>query len=245
MHKKTEKTYQNIQKRFNQGCVTYGLLEDGDRILIGLSGGKDSMMLTRLMALRARIFKPRIEVEAVHVVMDNIAYEMDYGWMETFCRSFGIKLNIVHTNFEVRADAEKTPCFLCSWHRRKALFGYATEHGFNKVALGHHQDDILTTWLMNISFEGNAQPSMLPKLKMEHYPITIIRPLCLVSEQLLREESAMEGLVHEKRACPYEKETMRTKMNGLFKQLDEMSPEVRHSMWQALMGMRGEICDKP
>lgn len=244
MKKNSEKTYKTIQQRFNQGCVAYGLLEDGDRILIGLSGGKDSLMLTQLLAMRARIFKPRIEVEAVHVVMDNISYEMDCGWMESFCKSLGIKLHVLHTSFEVRADAKKTPCFLCSWHRRKTLFEYATEHGFNKVALGHHQDDILTTWLMNISFEGNAKPSMLPKLRMEHYPITIIRPLCLVPERLLREEATTEELVHERRACPYEKETMRSKMEGLFRQLDEMSTEVRHSMWQALTGMTDTACGK-
>lgn len=228
-----------IQRKFNQGCVDYGLLEDGDRILVGLSGGKDSLLLTRLLAERSRIYKPRIEVEAVHVVMDNVAYDMDTEWIGEYCRQLGITLHVVHTSFEVRPDSQKTPCFLCSWNRRKALFSFAAEHGFNKVALGHHQDDILTTWLMNITFEGNASATMRPRLTLEHYPITIIRPLCLVPERLLSAYAESHQLVHAKQPCPYETTTNRSRMQDVLHQLENLGPEVRHSMWRA-MGLDGK-----
>ena len=84
-----------IKKKFDLGCVDFHLLEDGDRILIALSGGKDSLMLARLMAQRSRIYKPKIEVEAAHVIMDNIPYETDRTYLQEFCNELGIRLHIL------------------------------------------------------------------------------------------------------------------------------------------------------
>lgn len=225
---------ENIRKKFNKGCVDYGLLEDGDRILIALSGGKDSLMLTRLLAERSRIFRPSIRVEAAHVVMDNIPYETDRTWLESFCTELGIRLHILHTRFDESTDRRKTRCFLCAWNRRKVLFQFAEREGFNKVALGHHQDDILTTWLMNITFEGNAS-SMMPRLKLEHYPLEIIRPLCLVQEEWIRQAADRLGFVGQKVKCPWEEVTRRHDISLIFKQITDLNPEARHSMWNALM----------
>lgn len=223
-----------IQKKFNKGCVDYGLLEDGDRILIALSGGKDSLMLTRLLAERSRIFRPSIRVEAAHVVMDNIPYETDRTWLESFCTELGIRLHVLHARFDESTDRRKTRCFLCAWNRRKVLFQFAEREGFNKVALGHHQDDILTTWLMNITFEGNAS-SMMPRLKLEHYPLEIIRPLCLVQEEWIRRAADGLGFVGQKVKCPWEEVTRRHDISLIFKQITDLNPEARHSMWNALM----------
>lgn len=227
-------TEQRIKRKFNKACVDYHLLEDGDRILVALSGGKDSLMLTRLLAERSRIFRPKIEVEAAHVVMDNIPYESDRAYLLDFCQELGIPCHILHSSFDESTDGRKTKCFLCAWNRRKALFTFAKEHGFNKVALGHHQDDIITTWLMNITFEGNAG-SIQPMLQMEHYPILLIRPLCLVEEQWIREVAEAEGFHRQKVACPYEDVTRRTTMNQIFHQLQSINPEARYSMWKAML----------
>lgn len=182
-----------IQKLFRKGCAEYGLLEDGDRILIALSGGKDSLELVRLLAGQQRIYKPHISVEAAHVLMDNIPYETDRSYLSRFCENVGVKLHILHTSFEEREGSKKPRCFLCSWARRKTLFSFATDNGFNKIALGHHQDDILVTLLMNMAFEGSIQ-TMPPRLTMEHYPVTVIRPLCLVPESLIAAVAETEGL---------------------------------------------------
>lgn len=224
---------EKIQRKFNKGCVDYGLLEDGDRILIALSGGKDSLMLCKLLAERSRIFRPQIRVEAAHVIMDNIPYESDRTYLETFCKDFGIPFHLLHSCFDESTDPRRTKCFLCAWNRRKTLFGFAQEEGFNKVALGHHQDDILTTWLMNITFEGNAS-TMLPRLKLEHYPIEIIRPLCLVQEDWIREAANELGFVGQKAKCPYEEATRRHDISKIFKQLEQLNPEARYSMWKAM-----------
>lgn len=222
-------------KLFHRACADYNLLADGDRVLVALSGGKDSLMLTRLMAQQAKIHVPRIEVEAVHVIMDNIPYESDSNYLKEFCNTEGIKLTLLHTSFdEERAAKSKKPkCFLCSWHRRKAIFNYAAEHNYNKVALGHHMDDFLVTMLMNLTFEGSFS-SMLPSMPMRHYPITIIRPLCLIPEKKIIEVAEADNFRKQKKLCPYERETMRTTMDSLLKQIEQLNPEARYSMWHAL-----------
>lgn len=223
----------DIQKLFNKACVKYALLHDGDRILIALSGGKDSLMLTRLLAQRARIYKPHIEVEAVHVVMDNIPYETDRTYLQDFCRQCGITLTILHSHFDESTDPRKTKCFLCAWNRRKAIFEYASSNGFNKVALGHHQDDIIHTLLMNMTFEGSLS-TIAPILPLEHYPISLIRPLCLVPEQKIKDFASLAGFQKQKVACPYEQTTNRSSIASVFAEMERLNPEARHSLWHAV-----------
>lgn len=228
------KSEQQVFKRFNKGCVDYRLLEDGDRILIALSGGKDSLELVRMLAQRARIYKPHIEVEAAHIIMDNIPYETDRSYLLEFCREQGVRLHILHSSFDESTDPRKTRCFLCAWNRRKTLFEFAVTQGFNKIALGHHMDDILVTFLMNITFEGSAS-TMLPSLRLKHYPLTIIRPLCLVHEADIRKVAEELQFAKQKAQCPYEETTRRSDMQQIFQQLEQLNPEARYSLWRAMM----------
>lgn len=223
-----------IKRKFNQACTDYQMLADGDKILIAISGGKDSMLLAQLLSERSRIFKPQIQVEAIHVVMDNLPIDPNINWIKQYCSQLELPLNITHTSFSITSDKKKTPCFLCSWHRRKAIFEYATNHGFNKIALGHHQDDIIITWLMNITFEGNASPAMHPVVAMQHYPISIIRPLCLVHEEWIANYSDTHNTVHQQTPCPHSHSTRRTDMTSIFHQLQALNPEARYSLWHAI-----------
>lgn len=222
-----------IWRHFSKGLTDYGLLADGDRILIGLSGGKDSIALLELMAKRARIYRPHIELEALHVRMKNIAYESDTSYLEQFAAGCGVRLTVRETSFDSSTDTRKSPCFLCSWNRRKMLFNVAQELGCNKIALGHHQDDILHTMLLNLSFQG--QFSTMPvRLQMRKFPMTIIRPLCMVQEADLKQWAALRGYAPQKKLCPYETDSHRSDMKELFATIEQMSPEARHSMWNAL-----------
>ena len=141
----TQLLERRIWRHFSKGLTDYRLLDEGDRILIGLSGGKDSLALLEFMARRARIYRPHIELAALHVRMTNIAYESDTDWLERFAAAQGVRLIVRETGFDPSTDTRKSPCFLCSWNRRKTLFTVAQELGCNKIALGHHQDDILHT----------------------------------------------------------------------------------------------------
>ena len=235
-----EKMIRRIEKRFSKGVVEYGLIEDGDKILIGLSGGKDSLALVELLAKRARVFKPKFSVVAVHVVMKNIPYQSDIKYLKEYVESFGVPFVLYETEFDATTDSRKSPCFLCSWNRRKALFTVAKENGCNKIALGHHMDDILETLLMKITYQG-AFSSMPPRLVMKKFDMMIIRPMCLVHESDLIEMAQVRGYRKQVKNCPYESQSSRSTMKGILKQLEAMNPEARYSLWGSMTNVQEEL----
>ena len=242
MGKLTEeaKLMRRIEQRFMKGIVQYGLIEEGDKILVGLSGGKDSLALLELLARRSRIYKPRFSVVAVHVVMTNIAYESDMDYLRTYAEGLGGPFVRYETSFDPSTDNRKSPCFLCSWNRRKALFTVAKEQGCNKIALGHHMDDILETLLMNMTFQG-AFSTMPPRLVMRKFDMTIIRPMCLVHESDLVEMAALRGYRKQIKNCPYEKDSHRSDMKDLLKRLEAMNPEARFSLWSSMNNVQADL----
>lgn len=228
-----------IRERFVKAFVTYRLLEDGDHVLVGLSGGKDSLCLLEMLGKRARIDQPRFRVEAIHVRMENISYETSTDYLEQFCKTLDVPLHIVTTRFE--PSEQKPPCFLCSWYRRKAVFNLAQELGCNKIALGHHQDDLLHTCLMNQFYQGRFD-TMPALLKMRKMPLSIIRPLCMVEEQDIRRYAELRGYEKQVKLCPYETASHRDDMRRLFGQIQQMNPEARHSLWNAIV-RAGKLVD--
>ncbi len=223
--------FKRLHERFVKAFVTYRLLEDGDHVLVGLSGGKDSLLLTELLAKRATISRPAFKVEAVHVRMDNISYESSTDYLTDFCNHLGVKLHIVNTRFE--ADEKKPPCFLCSWYRRKELFNLAQQLGCNKIALGHHRDDLIHTCLMNLMYQGRFD-TMPARLQMKKMPLNIIRPLCLIDESDIAVYAQMTGYEKLIKQCPYEHDTHRTAVAKLYSEIERMNPEARYSIWNAL-----------
>lgn len=236
MPKPTEeqKLTARLQRRFRKAIREFSLIEDGDSILIGLSGGKDSLFLVEMLGRQARISKPAISVHAIHIRMENIKYESDTKYLEDFCERHGVKLHVVTTGFDMSTDSRKSPCFLCSWNRRKQIFMKAQELGCNKIALGHHQDDIIHTSLMNQIFQGHFS-TMPARLKMRKMPITIIRPLCMEEEADIRCYAEQQGYEKQKKLCPYETDSHRSSVAHLFEEIERMAPEARFSMWNALM----------
>ena len=229
-----------LNERFVRAMATYHLIEDDDRILVGLSGGKDSLLLLELLAKRAKILHPRFEVEALHVRMENIHYETDTSYLQAFCDDLGVRLHVRTTRFEMGSPADardarrqKQPCFLCSWMRRKEIFNLAQELGCNKIALGHHQDDILHTALMNLCFQSRFA-SMPARLKMRKMPLTIIRPLCMIDERDIKAYAELQGYQKQQKFCPYETDSHRTAIKRLYEEMERISPEVRYSIWGAL-----------
>ena len=231
-----------LYKRFQKALTDYSMLSDGDRILIALSGGKDSLCLLEMLARRQRIIKPRIEVEAVHVRMRNIHYESDTTYLESFASLHSVPLHIITTEFDNTKETNKPACFLCSWHRRKALFRFAQDNGFNKISLGHHMDDIIHTAMLNQFFQGSFS-TMPAVMQMGKMPLTIIRPLCLEKESDIKEYAELCGYEKQIKLCPYEKVSNRTDMQRIFDEIERINPEARYSIWHALE-KDGKICTK-
>ena len=229
-----ERLFKKLNERFVRAFATYKLLEDDDHVLIGLSGGKDSLLLTELLAKRARIEHPYFSIEALHVRMEAVSYETSADYLQRFCDKLGVPLHIRTTSFD-SSRKSKPPCFLCSWNRRKQLFNLAQELGCNKIALGHHQDDIIHTALMNLTFQGRFG-TMPARLKMRKMPLTIIRPLCLIGEADIRRYAELCGYKQQLKHCPYEHDTHRTSVRQLFADMEQLNPEARFSMWKAIEG---------
>ena len=233
-----------LKRQFVEAFSTYKLLADDDRILVGLSGGKDSLCLLEFLAKRSQIHHPRFSVEAIHVRMANISYESSTEYLEQFCLEFGVRLHTVTTSFDTgeidnnKSDAsnlrrQKQPCFLCSWNRRKQMFNLAQQLGCNKIALGHHQDDLLLTTLMNLTFQGRFD-TMPAKLVMRKMPLEIIRPLCLMHESDIRRYAELRGYRKQTKICPYDHDSHRADIRKVFDELQALNPDARSSIWNAL-----------
>ena len=232
-----ERLLRKIEEKVKKAIFEYGLIVDGDRILIGLSGGKDSLALVDLLGRRSKIFRPKFEVVVVHIVMTNIPYRSDLEYLRSCAEAYGLPFIVHETCFDPTTDRRKSPCFLCSWTRRKALFELAKAHGCNKIALGHHQDDLLETLLMNMIHQG-AFGTMPPRLKMDKFAMEIIRPLCLVEErELVR---LAEALAYRKQLknCPYESASSRSEMKEVLARLEAINPEARYSLWASMTNIQ-------
>ena len=241
-----------LTKRFHKACADYGLIADGDHILIGLSGGKDSLALVEFLGKRAQVYVPSFKVTAVHVREKERDYHSDLSYLEDFCARARVPFVVRDTEIgdeamrrdgEEEKSKEKHPCFLCSWYRRKVLFDVAKELGCNKIALGHHKDDLVETLLMNLIFQGSIA-TIPPLLQMEKMPIQMIRPLCLIEEKDIQRYAELSQYVKQQKLCPLEKVSSRAEVKQLLKQLEMMNPNVRDSIYGAMENIKADYLPK-
>ena len=237
-----------ITQRFHKACANYDLLADGDHVLIGLSGGKDSLLLTELLGRRSKIYKPRFTVTALHVRVKERDYQTDLSYLESFCAEAGVPLIVRDTEIgeppaNAKANANPDPCFLCSWYRRKTLFNVAQELGCNKIAFGHHRDDVIDTLLMNLIYQG-AFATMPPMLQLDKMPIRIIRPLCLIDEADIQAYATERGYQKQTKLCPFEHVSSRTQVKQLLADIKALNPEAADSIYAAMTNIKTEYLPK-
>lgn len=223
-----------ILRSFREGVKEFQLITPSDVILIGLSGGKDSLALLGMMGDMLRRSNRAFTLHALHVRMAGVDYQSDTTYLRQQCERNGIAFHERLVSFEADRNERRTPCFLCSWNRRKTLFEVAQELGCNKIALGHHQDDILHTALMNLSYAGTFS-TMPCYLQMQKMPLAIIRPLCMVKESLLKQWATVAEYQPLEKLCPHERASKRTDIAHLFEQLEAQNPEFRANLWNALL----------
>ena len=217
----------------------YGMLEDGDKIAVGVSAGKDSLTLLCAMAEIRRFYPKKFDLLAITV---DMGFEgMDFSPVKRFCEELGVEYEIVPTQiskiiFDVRK--EKNPCSLCAKMRRGALYNYAKERGCNKVALGHHFDDVVETFMLNLFFEGRLG-CFQPVTYLSNTDITLIRPMIYMPEKDVRYFASKTELPIQKSPCPADGNTEREEMKKLLSSLERENKGLRYRIFGAIQ--RGGI----
>lgn len=226
-------------RKVGKAVYDYGLIEAGDRILVGVSGGKDSLALLEVLALRARDPKQQYTVLAAHIAVENVAYEVDADYIQAFCDRLGVKLVQRTISTTVHEGSDKPVCFVCSWNRRKTLFEIAREEDCNKLALGHHRDDAVESLLMSMMFNGTIA-SMPPKLDMFDHSFTLIRPLIYLTNEETQQYALFRDFKKQKKNCPHERATQRTAVAELIRQMEALSPHVKGNLFAAMKNIQAE-----
>ncbi len=212
----------------------YGMIQEGDKIAVGLSGGKDSMTLLVLLAKMRAYYPKRYELEAVTI--DMSLGGMDFTPAEDFCRELDVPFRRVQTQigpiiFDYRK--EKNPCSMCAKMRRGALNQALLDQGFNKVALGHHLDDAVETFLMSLMFEGRVS-CFEPVTYLDRTGITQIRPMLYVPEQTIAHFAERMRLPVVHNVCPADKHTKREETKLLISQLHSQYPDLKAKIFGAM-----------
>ncbi|MBP5423324.1 MAG: tRNA 2-thiocytidine(32) synthetase TtcA [Paludibacteraceae bacterium] len=238
-----QKEIDRIYKKVRDAIDQFGLIEEGDKILVGLSGGKDSLAMLDFLSRKRQAPYPKFDMVAVHVSMSNIPYQSDIEYLRAYANA--LQVEFVHdiTSFDPTTDTRNTPCFLCSWTRRKRMFALAKELGCNKMALGHHLDDMIQTLLMNMTFQGSFS-TMPPLLKMDKFDMCIIRPLSLVEEKDLIQYALHKGYKKQPHNCPYETDSNRTSIREVLDKMIQLNPHAKSSLLRSMMNVQDNYLPK-
>lgn len=217
----------------------YDMIAPGDRIAVGISGGKDSLALLIGLAALRRFYKNPFEVVALTVDMGFPG--VDWSEIEALCRTLDVPYHVKKTEiatiiFDIRK--EKNPCSLCAKMRRGVIHSTAKELGCNKVALGHHFDDVVETFMLNLFHEGRIG-CFQPVTYLSRADITLIRPLIYMPEKDVRYFARREELPVVSSPCPADGHTEREAMKKLLDAEDRAHKGLRHRIFGAMQ--RGEI----
>ena len=222
-----------------RGVDDYNMIEDGDKIAVGVSAGKDSLTLLCALAELRRFYPKKFELSAITIDMGF--KDSDFSSIAKLCEELDVPYHIIPTQistviFDIRK--EKNPCSLCAKMRRGALYGAARELGFNKVALGHHFDDVVETFMLNLFFEGRLG-CFQPVTYLSNTQITLIRPMLYMPEKDVRYFASKAELPVVKSVCPADGNTEREEMKKLLASLEKENKGLRYRIFGAIQ--RGNI----
>ena len=212
----------------------YNMIEEGDRIAVGVSGGKDSLILLLAMNHLKRFYPKKFELEAITI---ELGFEdMDFGPVEELCRSLDIPYVCIKTDireivFDVRK--EDNPCSLCVKMRKGALNDAIRERGYNKLALGHHFDDAVETYMMSLLFEGRIS-CFRPVTFLDRSGVTQIRPMIYAGEQKISNLAEKLNVPIVVNPCPMDKASKRHEIKTLLKNLSADYPDMKSKVFGAM-----------
>lgn len=232
-----------VWRRFTKAINEYELIKDGDKIAVCISGGKDSMLMAKLFQELARHGKKNFEV--VFLVMNPGYNEANYQLILENSRTLGIPITVFQSEiFDVVAGEESSPCYLCARMRRGYLYSRAKELGCNKIALGHHYDDVIETILMGMLYGAQVQ-TMMPKLHSTNFEgMELIRPLYLIREADIIHWANYNDLHFIQCACRFtehcascggtEKGSKRAEIKELIHELAQKDPVIEYNIFRSV-----------
>ena len=217
-------------------CQQYDMIKDGDRIAVGVSGGKDSIALLAAMADLRRFYPAKFELVAITLDPRFGGEDADYSAIEELCKKLDVEYIIKRTQlaeviFEIRK--ESNPCSLCARMRRGALHDAAKAAGCNKIALGHHLDDVAETFIMNL-FNGGTLDCFMPVTYLSRKDIYMIRPMIFARESDCARVVRREGLPIVKSNCPADGTTERQEVKEMLSALEKKYGDVRSKILGAM-----------
>lgn len=222
-------------KAVNKANRRYRMLADGDVILVAVSGGKDSLTLLDLLHRRLRVIRERYSLVAGRVIADrNCGRSVPIEWLRTFCGERDIPL--VTESIEILdelATTSASKCYRCAWNRRKALFRMAERLGCNKLAFGHHADDIAETTLMNLFYSGRVG-LMEPKVFFFQGRLEVIRPLAFIEERDIGPFARASGFPIAGEPCPEGLGSRRMLVKKILRELEHDSHNVKRCIYHAM-----------
>lgn len=224
---------QQLLSYMRKAVNDYHMISDGDKIAVGISGGKDSLMLLTLLAAYQKFSEHNFELCGITVDMGF--KENAYQPIADYCEQLGVpyyveKTDIAEIIFDVRK--EKNPCSLCAKMRRGALNSKINELGYNKLALGHHKNDVVETFLLSLTYEGRLS-TMQPISYMSRSGVTLIRPMVYIDERDI--VGAARELPVCKNPCPSDKHSERETMKDVLKELSAKDPSISTKIANAIM----------
>ena len=227
----------NIYGLVRKAVQQWNMIEDGDKIAIGVSGGKDSLVLLETLSSLSQHYPKKFSIFAISI--DMFDGKTDFSKIKNFCENLGIEFHLLPTKlyellFEIRK--EKNPCSLCAKMRRGMLCNKATELGCNKLALGHHADDLIETFFLSLFYQGRLS-TFSPVTYLSRSEITVIRPLLLVGEKDIIKHAKNFPIIEN--TCPADKRTKREFIKNNLQTLGLKIPTVHNSIFNAILSPNG------
>ncbi len=230
------KTYRkDIWRKFTKAVTIYDLIQDNDKIAVCISGGKDSFLLAKCMQEIKKHGKIKFDLE--FIVMDPGYSKENLDKVKKNAELLGIPIHVYESTIfdSLKSMDVKSPCYMCARMRRGHLYKFASDLGCNKIALGHHYNDVIETIMLGILYNGEIV-SMLPKIKSKNFPgMELIRPLYLVRESAIINWLKYNELEFINCACPLKKEdSKRAEVKELIKKLRETNKFVEYNIFKSV-----------
>lgn len=222
-----------VSRKMGAAINQFGMIKDGDKVLVGVSGGKDSLTLLKVLEARKKWVPIEYEVKAIHVITDYDERPKEKrAMLEGFFKEVGCDYVIKEIAIADKNRRGRPDCFWCSWNRRKAIFETAGELGFTKVAFGHHKDDVVETILMNMIYNGEVS-SLNPVQSLFGGKIVIIRPLVFLEEKETAKYARECGLPVIKTTCPRNDDSKRAVIKDIVSRLAREKQDIKSNIVRA------------